>query len=450
MPGGRRYFRLTLELPDDCGGADIAANYTLNLDGYADNGIVDVFVNGIATGITGGGFSAGTQTQLVLNGSWQPGVNFVDVLVTNAGTGANPYGLLMVASTAIADVTICMSGTQTTICSGESVTITASGANTYVWGGGLGTTDAITVNPTVTTTYTVTGTLAGVNGVATYEVIVLEDNDNDGICDPFDLDDDNDGILDIDECGAPGLVGYPFSIGGGNTETYIFPAADQGFQFDIFNCDNSFNMEINGIKLVSGEVQFCGPPWCDDPTHSLVKFASDGALIQSYQLQADSASPTFRLIIDPDGNVSMLAKRCSTCALESVVIEASDPQFNNITWNNTTTNTVIISQEVVGPTYLNGSGYGVATCTADTDNDGIINSLDLDSDGDGCPDALEGTADLTTFELNVDSSLYGTVTANGVPLIVSVTGQGVGGAQDASVQASACVTCANDNDNDGV
>lgn len=44
-----------------------------------------------------------------------------------------------------------------TICTGESASLTASGANSYLWNGGA-TTSIIAVNPTVTTTYTVTGT----------------------------------------------------------------------------------------------------------------------------------------------------------------------------------------------------------------------------------------------------------------------------------------------------
>ncbi len=45
-----------------------------------------------------------------------------------------------------------------TICRGESTTLTASGAVSYVWSPGNQTTASITVSPQVTTTYTVTGT----------------------------------------------------------------------------------------------------------------------------------------------------------------------------------------------------------------------------------------------------------------------------------------------------
>ncbi len=50
--------------------------------------------------------------------------------------------------------------TNQTICNGESITLTASGANTYSWNTGA-TTASITVSPTSTTTYTVTGYVNG-------------------------------------------------------------------------------------------------------------------------------------------------------------------------------------------------------------------------------------------------------------------------------------------------
>ncbi|WP_435524798.1 hypothetical protein [Chryseobacterium indoltheticum] len=35
------------------------------------------------------------------------------------------------------------------------------------------------------------------------------------------------------------------------------------------------------------------------------------------------------------------------------------------------------------------SSYPKSTCSNDTDGDGVMNQMDLDSDGDGCPDAVE-------------------------------------------------------------
>lgn len=99
---GYRYFRLTLNLPPDCNGFSVttAGNYVLDLLGYVDNVIVDVFINGTAQGISGGSYAAGSPLNIHLIGPWAIGTNYVDVLVHNvpsASPGVNPYGLLMVA-----------------------------------------------------------------------------------------------------------------------------------------------------------------------------------------------------------------------------------------------------------------------------------------------------------------------------------------------------------------
>lgn len=94
---GYRYFRLTINLPPDCNGNSVSTpgSFTLNLSGYVDNTISDVFINGNSTGFSGGGFAAGTQLNMTLVGPWVPGINYVDVLVYNGG---GPYGLLLVAN----------------------------------------------------------------------------------------------------------------------------------------------------------------------------------------------------------------------------------------------------------------------------------------------------------------------------------------------------------------
>lgn len=98
---GYRYFRLTLNLPADCNGFSVtqANNYILDLVGYADNTISDVFVNGTSMGISGGNYSPGGQLNIHLVGPWLVGTNYVDILVFNTPSSGstNPYGLLMVA-----------------------------------------------------------------------------------------------------------------------------------------------------------------------------------------------------------------------------------------------------------------------------------------------------------------------------------------------------------------
>jgi gliding motility-associated-like protein len=177
---GYRYFRLTLDLPADCNGNNIAinGNYILYLSGYVDNSITDVFVNGTSLGISGGNYSAGSQLNVTLPGPWITGINFVDVQVFNIPNGsANPYGLLFVANSSasamadtdgdgisdINDLCPCEVGyavngcpppitPNTQICQGESTSIGVSSSGTFLWNTGE-TTSSILVSPLNTTQY---------------------------------------------------------------------------------------------------------------------------------------------------------------------------------------------------------------------------------------------------------------------------------------------------------
>ncbi len=181
---GYIYFRLTLNLPSDCNGNSVATtgSYTLYLSGYVDNQITDVFVNGTSKGISGGGFQSGQSLNFSLDGPWVPGTNYIDIQVYNQPNSgqANPYGLLLVANSAassvadgdndgindIDDACPCDAGNlsngcvdvvatgDSVLCLGESTTLTATGAGTFVWNNGA-TGNTITVSPTVNSRYSV-------------------------------------------------------------------------------------------------------------------------------------------------------------------------------------------------------------------------------------------------------------------------------------------------------
>ena len=70
----------------------------------------------------------------------------------------------------------------------------------------------------------------------------------------------------------------------------------------------------------------------------------------------------------------------------------------------------------------------------DDDMDGIPNYFDLDSDGDGCPDAVEGDNKDITEDMVEDGVIKGDVDKNGVP-VAAKGGQKAGSAYDPGVNA---------------
>ncbi len=106
-----------------------------------------------------------------------------------------------------------------------------------------------------------------------------------------------------------------------------------------------------------------------------------------------------------------------------------------------------------------GAGaFGIAVRTlCDVNSNGIPNFLDLDSDGDGCYDAIEGDENVTTAHLNADGSINiaenGGVNADGVPNLVNAGGDAdIGGdiGQGAGFSKTPYINACTDSDGDGI
>lgn len=98
-----------------------------------------------------GGTSIGTGTSFTT-----PSISATTTYYVGATNGGCTSARTAVVATVNQNVALTSSVANNTICSGSSVTLTASGASSYSWSSGQ-TSAAITVSPTATTTYTVTG-----------------------------------------------------------------------------------------------------------------------------------------------------------------------------------------------------------------------------------------------------------------------------------------------------
>ena len=143
------------------------------------------------------------------------------------------------------------------------------------------------------------------------------DSDGDGIEDAIDLDDDNDGILDTVESQCSSVPNSNNSFA--NSGPYNLTGDNGGLTIDITRLDNSFNMEINGTKLVTTQVQFSG----EITGHSLARFVSDDSAYGENGIGSvwgvSGGSPnsvSLSVVINPLGEVSLYGSRTSTGPLE--------------------------------------------------------------------------------------------------------------------------------------
>ncbi|WP_118195466.1 fimbrillin family protein [Albibacterium indicum] len=144
------------------------------------------------------------------------------------------------------------------------------------------------------------------------------------------------------------------------------PNADFGFVFDLTILDNSFGMTINGVDLITHsnsilhrQVQFQGGDIENSPKN--IRFA-DGTqyavdIDEIYNITGTAAKPMIRVVISPEGEISMYGSKTSGGDLYPLELTGGF-SFNNVPWNADAANEVIVTQLVTGETTMTGSGAG--------------------------------------------------------------------------------------------
>jgi len=254
-------------------------------------------------------------------------------------------------------------------------------------------------------TFVVTPTSDPCTEGATVGLITANDPDANGINNICDLDDDNDGILDTEECEVL-IDETPFSVQNGNSVNFILDPVGNGFVLDVTKMDNSFNLTINGTPLTTQEIQF---QQNETPTGQNIRFKDGskwgkGGLSQIYQFgnAINEETPIVKFVIDENLDVKMYASKVANGPLFELELFNGN-SFNTFTWHTNSSNNFILSQVVTGPTYITGRVYGTSI-NCDINEDGIPNTEDLDSDGDGCFDVVESGG----IDSNNDGILDGT------------------------------------------
>ena len=280
---------------------------------------------------------------------------------------------------------------------------------------------------TATTYYRAVLTSAGGCTANSTTVTINIDSDGDGIVDYNDLDDDNDGILDADEntCIASSKIeGTPifindFGTGATTTDPYVlnhtYTTGDASDGF--YNVRTSGTTGINYTRTnLTGDKDAGNPTITNGTTtgrYLMINIDSPNntnkaiyrvtgintQVGQSYRFRIDMAGlaegsadiPNLKIAIKDASNNELASANSSSLGM------ANDDVWRRINLDFTaTTSSVILEIINQQPSGSAGNDVGIDNIIltplyCDLDNDGTPNQFDLDSDNDGCADAIEGS-----------------------------------------------------------
>jgi|GEM_PF-554619 len=291
------------------------------------------------------------------------------------------------------------------------------------------------------------------------------DTDQDGICNALDQDDDNDGIKDIDEtiCSNVSLDNLTFNgialslVEPTKLNLTTNPGWRSSYSAESFSLPISlkFRADISALKMFGlipvGANQTLNS-WNDGSYKAYLH--TNGRLYGKFPdawtfWTGNVHNKIIEINIDTNGNLSIY--------LESNLIHSGAAPIGDY-------NLVVTS-------YTGGSIEEISLlqnnqpCTlydVDTDTDGVVDRLDLDSDADDCVDAYEGGEDFVIADMDNIGRLLGTVNTDpnspnyGVPTIAG-SGQSSNESQSAygiipDIRECLCIASNNpvDSDNDGI
>jgi gliding motility-associated-like protein len=262
-----------------------------------------------------------------------------------------------------------------------------------------------------------------VNYVVTYEpyatstnLAICRDSDNDGVSDLFDIDDDNDGIIDAIESPSCFYSSAEWLSGDRNV---ILASSNLNMNPTYAN-PSKLEDGDNGTGVASYAVNFTATTAAPAVvyTFTMPVPVELGRIYLGYVNTNTHFNAGTFLKLQGSNNNTTWTDLCDSIAYNTTVTIMGVTAIPGVTGTNNANifpvNKNQGSYKYYRVYWTNGGGINVngisnevyfetaATyvpslnpkpgCSVDKDNDGIFNHLDLDSDGDGCSDALEGNA----------------------------------------------------------
>ncbi|MEM6804248.1 MAG: hypothetical protein AAF696_22780 [Bacteroidota bacterium] len=129
------------------------------------------------------------------------------------------------------------------------------------------------------------------------------------------------------------------------------------------------------------------------------------------------------------------------------VTSANGGSENNFTRYFASTQGLVSSIVIEHESLVNFQGYNSCIFSlrvpriCDEDGDTIANQIDTDSDGDGCPDASEGSDHFILSDLDNEDRLNSAIDNKGIPTYAGLSGQEKGASQNTQQIDPDCTAC---------
>ncbi len=312
-----------------------------------------------ATGVTGYSWSTGSATQAVFV-TPTTNTNYT-VTVTNANNCTASASASVVVN-ALPVVSIAPGNTA--ICVGNSATLTASGGVNYVWSNG-GTTAAITVSPTTTTTYYVTATNA-TGCTATDSVTVIANPLLTPVITP------SNPVLclgDSISLSVTAGVSYTWSTGATTQNITVSPTANTTYAVTATNGNGCSGTASVNVTVANNPVAAINPPVDSVCTGSSASLTASGGTSYVWSTGSDSASISVSPVATATYKVTVTnGSGCS--ATDSVVVKVNpkpavtiNPPFVTVCSGSSTTLTTTVTGVTGTSTFAWSSGSDSASTT---------------------------------------------------------------------------------------
>jgi gliding motility-associated-like protein len=230
------------------------------------------------------------------------------------------------------------------------------------------------------------------------------DTDSDGVADIYDLDDDNDGVLDLVECPLTNiLVNGDFT---GSTTGWT-ANANWVWKTGDFIWNSADNVSNNLISQTFGKPIFDAEAITEDIAFDFGTNGTGWAITSTGTATMDVLinNTVYATLSNPSGGTtaSVVAKNGATVNVSSVNIITTNVPSSRIII--TVPKNIFTNSNTIGFNFsatvddigIDNVFIGTKINSCDTDGDGVVNGKDSDSDGDGCPDAVEaGTTYIAT------------------------------------------------------